>query len=234
MTLLTIAQNILRETKSATIPLTIIGNTNEDSAVQVLAALNKSIVDVARAKDWEELQREHNFNSVASTIAYALPSDFDRILNNTFWNTTHLREVLGPESAQEWRKLNNSTISGATVNDYFRIRQKKTEIFPTPATIEGYIYEYITNLIVDSSAGVGQTGWVADTDTPNTDIYLVQLNATWRLLKTQGKPYGEEQRDYELALAERMSNDGGNKTITHYSNQGVNKGRIGYPDIITP
>jgi hypothetical protein len=234
MTLLTIAQDILRETKSAVIPTTIIGNTTEASAVQVLAALKKAIVDVSRADEWQELQKEHTFNSVASTEGYALPSDFDRIVDNTFWNTTNSREVLGPETPQEWRVLKNSTISGATINDYFRIRDDETLLFPIPAAVEAYIYEYITDLIVDSSGGTGQTGWLADTDVPNVDSYLVQLNATWRLLKMQGKPYAEEQRDYELALAERMSRDGGNKTIRHFSNQGINRRRIGYPDIVTP
>lgn len=233
MTLLTIAQNILRETKAAVIPDTIIGN-NQDSAKQVLAALKKAIVDVSRADEWQELQKEHTFNSVASTEGYALPSDFDRICDNTFWNTTNSRRVLGPETPQEWRVLKNSTISGATINDYFRIRDDETILFPIPAAVEAYIYEYITGLIVDSSGGTGQTGWLADTDVPNVDDYLIQLNATWRLLKMQGKPYAEEQRDYELALAERMSRNGGNKTVRHFSNLGINRGRIGYPDIVTP
>jgi hypothetical protein len=234
MTLLTIAQDILKETKSAVVPLTIIGNNAEDAAVQVLAALKKAIVDVSRAEDWEELQKEHTFNSVASTEGYALPSDFDRITDNTFWNTTNNDPVLGPQTPEEWRILKNSTVSGATVNDYFRIRGGETLIFPIPSAVEGYIYEYISNLIVEDSGGTGQTGWEADTDVPVADSYLVQLNATWRLLKMQGKPYAEEQRDYELALAERMANNGGNKTVYHISRAGFERTRIGYPDIVVP
>lgn len=230
--LLTIAQEILKETKSAAIPITIIGN-EEDAAKQILEALNKAIVDVSRSYDWEELQKEHTFNTVASTEGYDLPSDFNWILNSTFWNTTRLRTVIGPTSSQDWRILNNSTITGATANNYFRIRMGQTLIFPTPTAVEGFIYEYITDLIVDSSGGTGQTGWEADTDVPNVDDYLIRLNATWRLLKMQGKPYAEEQRDYDLALVERVSRNGGKKTIFHTNNRGIDKSRIGYPTLIT-
>ena len=232
MTLLTIAQDILRETKNATIPDTIIGNL-EGAAVQVLAALEKSIVDVSRSYDWEQLQKEETFNSVASTQGYALPSDFDRMINDTFWNTTNMRTVIGPSTPQEWRILTNSTITGATANDYFRLRDSEVLLFPTPTAVEGYVYEYISDLIVDDSGGTGQTGWEADTDVPNVDAYLVQLNATWRLLKMQGKPFSEEKLDYDLALSERIAKNGGKKTIFHTVDRGIDKSRIGYPALIT-
>lgn len=232
MTLLTIAQDILQETKNSTVPTTIIGNT-QGAAVQVLAALEKAIVDVARAYDWEELQKEHTFNSAASTQGYNLPSDFDRIINNTFWNTTNLRTVIGPTTPEDWRILSNSTITGATANDYFRLRDSQVLLFPTPTAVEGYIYEYISDLIVDDSGGTGQTGWEADTDVPNVDAYLVQLNATWRLLKMQGKPFAEEKLDYDLALAERIAKNRGRKTVFHSVNRTIDKSRIGYPALIT-
>lgn len=231
MTLITIAQEILEQTKNATIPQSIIGN-SEFSAIQILAALKNAIIDVARAEEWQELQKEHTFSSVAGTQGYALPSDFDRTIDGTFWNTTNLREVIGPQTPKEWRILTNSTISGTTVNDLFRIRGGKTLLYPVPVSTESYIYEYITNLIVDSSVGTGQTEWLADTDTPNVDDYLVKLNATWRFLKMQGKPYAEEQRDYELNLAERMSRNGGNKTIHHVDPTTLNRSRIGYPLLV--
>lgn len=232
MTLLTIAQDILRETKSAVIPTTIIGN-NQDAAKQVLEALDIAIVNIARSFDWQQLQAEHTFNSVASTQGYNLPSDFDRIIDNTFWNTTRQRNVIGPSTPQEWRILTNATITGSTANDYFRIRDSQTLLFPTPTAVEGFVYEYISNLIVDSSGGTGQTGWQADTDVPNVDEYLVRLDATWRFLGMQGKPYAEKQREFDLALAERIARNGGRKTIVHAPSTGIDKSRIGYPTLIT-
>jgi len=232
MSLLTIAQDILKETKAATIPSTIIGN-NQDSAKQVLQALKIATVNISRSFDWQELQKEHTFNSVASTQGYNLPSDFDRVIDNTFWNTTNQRTVIGPTSPKDWRVLTNSTITGATANDYFRTRGGQFLLFPTPTAVEGYVLEYISNLIVESSGGSGQTDWIADSDVPVVDDYLVRLDATWRLLKMQGKPYAEEQRELELALAERISRNGGRESVYHSSDTGLDKSRIGYPALIT-
>ena len=60
-------------------------------------------------------------------------------------------------------------------------------LYPIPTAVYAFAYRYSTDLIVDSSIAVGQTGWLADTDVPNVDAYLVQLNATWRLLKNAGE-----------------------------------------------
>ena len=227
--LLTIAQDILLETKNASIPSSIIGN-NDDSAKQVLQALKVSIVELSRSYDWQELQEEKTFASVASTIAYNLPTDFDRFINETFWNSTEFLPVEGPITPTDWRILNNSTISGGAVTEYFRIRGNQVLIYPTPSAIQNYIYEYITNLIVESSIGTGQTGWLADTDLPVIDSYIVRLDATWRLLKNQGRPYSEEQRTANEALAERVQKSGARKTIRHYSPN--NTVKIGYPSLI--
>ena len=177
MTLLTTAQEILKETKSASIPVTIIGNNSTD-AVQVLQALTVSITSLSRSYDWQELQKEETFATVASTQAYALPTDFDRFIDNTFWNVSTQRKVIGPMTPAEWRILTNATITGGTVGDLFRIRDQKTELFPIPTAIENFIYEYITDLIVESSGDTGQVTWLADADVPVIDEYILKLDAT--------------------------------------------------------
>lgn len=233
MTLLSTAQDILNETKSTVIPSTIIGN-NQNAAKQVLQAMTISITDLSRAYDWQELIKENSFATVASTEGYALPSDFDRFIDNTFWNTTEKRKVIGPVTPQEWRALNDSTVSGGAVGDYFRIRDDEVKIFPTPTAVENYTYEYVTDLIVEDSGGTGQTGWEADTDVPVIDEYILRLDATWRLLKIQGRPYAEEQRTADVAIAERTSRSGARETIYHRPNYFIiDKSRIGYPTTIT-
>lgn len=233
MTLLSTAQQILRETKNSVIPDTIIGN-NQDAAKQVLEAMTVSITNLSRSFDWQELHREVSFNSAASTIGYTLPADFDRFVDNTFWNTTEKRKVIGPVTPVGWRALTDSTVSGGAVGDYFRIRDNEVQIFPTPTSIEGFTYEYITDLIVNDSVGTGQTTWLADSDVPVIDEYIVRLDTTWRLLNMQGRPYAEKQREFDAAMAERTSRSGARETIFHDPNFFIiDKSRIGYPTTIT-
>ena len=230
MSLLTIAQSILKETKSGSVPTSIIGNT-EDVAKQILEVMTVSITELSRSFDWQELQKEKTFNTVVSQDGYDLPSDFDRLINNTFWNTTTQHPVM-PVTPEEWRILKNQNITGGTGYGYSRIRGKQTVLFPTPASIEAHIYEYVSNLVVLSSTLVGQSQWLADTDVPAIDAHIVRLDATWRWLKNQGRPYGEEQKVANNAAAERARANGERRTIKHYYYD--NKIKVGYPTQIIP
>jgi len=230
MTLLTLAQDILKETKASSIPTTIIGN-NQDSAKQVLQALKISIKDLARSYEWQELQKEHTFTGVVSQNNYSLPTDFDRFINRTFWNTSNNREVFGTTTAKDWRFLNNNVNSGS-IEERYRIRANEILIYPTPTATDNYIVEYISSYIVNSSGGSGQTDWQADTDVPNIDDYIVRLDATWRLLNMQGRPYAEKQRERDLALAERVGANSSKETIYHNYNSGYNNRIIKIPNNI--
>lgn len=232
MTLLTTSQEILKQTKAGSIPTTIIGNTNSD-AVQILQAMTVAVVNVSRAYEWQELQKEATVTTVASTEGYTLPSDFDRMINNTFWNSTNSTKVEGPMSPQEWRVLQNSTVSNATAVDHFRIRDNEVKLFPVPSAVESLVYEYMSDLIVEDSGGTGQTTWQADTDVPTVDEYMVKLNATWLYLKMNGRPYAEEQREYDNAVAERASINGAKKTIFHPGSLLFDKSKIGLSQTIS-
>ena len=231
MTLLTIAQSILKETKSSSIPTTIIGNI-EDVAKQILEVMTVSIIELARSYDWQQLQKEKTFNTTVNTVGYVLPEDFDRFINGTFWNTTTQHAVAMPVTPEEWRILNNQGITGGTGFSYSRIRAGRVLLFPTPAAIEAYIYEYISNHIILSSGGTGQTEWLADSDVPAIDAHIVRLDATWRWLKNQGRPYAEEQKIANNAAVERVRADGARRTIKHYYYD--NNIKVGYPATIIP
>ena len=230
MTLLSISQEILQQTKSATIPSTIIGN-KQPVAIQILEVLKRSIVNLSRSYDWQELTKEYSFNAVASQNNYSLPTDFDRIINNSFWNTTDKEEMIGSISPEDWRELVNSTVGSGAINEYYRFRGDEILIFPTPTSTDGYVFEYISKNIVKSSGGTGQSVWLADTDVPVIDEFILKLDATWNLLKVQGRPYAEDQRQANLALAERVGINAGRHTIRHSVTR-LRNGKIGYPEII--
>ena len=230
MSLLTIAQSILRETKSSNVPTTIIGNT-EDVAKQILEVMTVSITELARSFNWQELQKEKTFNTIIATKNYDLPTDFDRFVNNTFRNTTTQHAVM-PVTPEEWRILNDQAITGGTGFSYSRIRAGHVVLFPTPVAVEAHIYEYISNLVVLSSSLVGQSTWLADTDVPAIDAHIVRLDATWRWLKNQGRPYAEEEKIANNATTERARTNGARRTIKHYYYD--NNIRVGYPATIIP
>ncbi len=213
MTLLSICQDILRETKSSSIPNIIIGN-NEDVAVQIFQAIKTSITDLARNYQWQELQKEYTFSSVISQAGYNLPSDFDRLIDNTFWNASQNWAMIGGLTPESWRVLKNSLITQAETVEYYRIRGNQIIIHRTPSVVENYVFEYISKNIVKSASDVEQTEFLADTDITVIDEYLVRLDTTWRWLKNNGRSYAEEKNIAEKAIAERIKANGSRGTIT--------------------
>jgi hypothetical protein len=213
MTLLNICQDILKETKSSSIPSIIIGN-NEDVAVQIFQAVKTSITDLARNYQWQELQKEYTFSSVVNQAGYNLPSDFDRMIDNTFWNASQNWAMIGGLTPESWRVLKNSLITQAETVEYYRIRGNQIIIHRTPSVVENYVFEYISKNIVKSASDVEQTGFLADTDITVIDEYLVRLDTTWRWLKNNGRSYAEEKNIAEKAIAERIKANGSRGTIT--------------------
>lgn len=213
MTLLNICQDILKETKSSSIPSIIIGN-NEDVAVQIFQAIKTSITDLARNYQWQELQKEYTFSSVVNQAGYNLPSDFDRLIDNTFWNASQNWAMIGGLTPESWRVLKNSLITQAETVEYYRIRGNQIIIHRTPSVVENYVFEYISKNIVKSASDVEQTGFLADTDITVIDEYLVRLDTTWRWLKNNGRSYAEEKNIAEKAIAERIKANGSRGTIT--------------------
>jgi len=207
MSLLSICQDILNETKSSSIPVVIIGN-NDDVAKQILQAVKNSIIELSRGYQWQELQKEYTFASVISQANYSLPSDFDRLVNDTFWNQDQHRALIGATTAEIWRILKDSATLGVGDEEFYRIRNNEIVIHQTPTVAENYVFEYITKNIVKSSANTPQTGFLADTDIPVIDEYIVKLDTTWRWLKNNGRAYAEEKITAEKAIAERIKVNG--------------------------
>lgn len=207
MSLLSICQDILNETKSSSIPVVIIGN-NDDVAKQILQAVKNSITELSRGYQWQELQKEYTFTSVISQANYSLPSDFDRLVNDTFWNQDQHRALIGATTAETWRILKDSATLGVGDEEFYRIRNNEIVIHQTPTVAENYVFEYISKNIVKSSTNTPQTGFLADTDIPVIDEYIVKLDTTWRWLKNNGRAYAEEKITAEKAIAERIKVNG--------------------------
>lgn len=207
MSLLSICQDILNETKSSSIPAAIIGN-NDDVAKQILQAVKNSIIELSRGYQWQELQKEYTFASVISQANYSLPSDFDRLVNDTFWNQDQHRALIGATTAEIWRILKDSATLGVGDEEFYRIRNNEIVIHQTPTVAENYVFEYITKNIVKSSTNTPQTSFLADTDIPVIDEYIVKLDTTWRWLKNNGRAYAEEKITAEKAIAERIKVNG--------------------------
>lgn len=155
---------------------------------------------------------------------YPLPADFQRPVDNTFWDRTNFWRMRGPLSPQAWQ-LYKSSVLGSTPSIWRRFRfrganwksggtgtagDQVLSIDPQPlAPNADLVYEYVSNGWCQSAGGVLQNSWQADTDTGVLDEYLLQLGLQWRLFQRLGIQYAEQLAEYENEVDKAVAQDGG-------------------------
>jgi hypothetical protein len=145
---------------------------------------------------------------------YALPSDFHRVIDGTLWDRSRFWSLRGPMSPQQWQLYKSSVIGRASIQRRFRFRNiagaNVFSVDPVPTDNgSALVFEYVSKSWCQSSGGVAQTLWEADTDTPTLDEDLMLLGIRWRVKRGLGFAYQEELNEYEVELGKAMSRDGG-------------------------
>lgn len=172
---------------------------------------------------------------VIARDTFALPDDFKWFLNRTMWDRTNHWELLGPMSPQadEWQRSGIVTVGPRKRWRQVGLPNTCWRIWPPPTATTDYpstlVFEYVSDYWVNSTLGVPQAQFTADTDTPIVDSQALILDVKWRLWQIKGQPgwgaYQAEALDYISRLAAR---DGGSPDLS--------MGRNIYPDdyLLTP
>ena len=215
MTLLTICQNVADFTGFER-PTTVIENT-DPIARQLLALAKREGTQLMRATAWPILLKEHTFSTSSGTAAYALPADFDRLVNETVYNRSDNDIFSGPLTPAEYQLQNYGTASSGTT-EKFRLKAAsnalKFEIDPTPSSTQTIGFEYVSSYYSQSSGGTGQAAWAADTDTGILDESLFELGLTFRFKQAHGLSYDQDYREYQLELRQAISRQGSSPILS--------------------
>lgn len=186
-------------------------NSTDTTTLMLLAMAQEEGKTLARRHEWQVLQTEYTFDTVAATASYALPSAFDRILKETVFNRARRRRMVGDLTPQQWQETQASLVT--MVNPAFRIRGNLFLISPTPTAAETIAYEYVTNQWCQSSGGTAQSEWTADSDTGILSEEIMTLGVVWRYRMAKGFDYGEQMNTYEMEVNKAILNDGARTRI---------------------
>jgi hypothetical protein len=217
MSLLTIIQNVATDL-ALDEPTTVIGNSNSQ-VKQLLRLANREGKDLASRYGWQVLTRQNSFtlltggakNQGAMNGTIVTDSDFDYIYNDTFWNQTLNRPMIGPLSPVEIETVESSTFTGP--NYMWYILGGDLYIDPGPTIAETCQFQYKSTFWCESSGGTGQAAWAADTDVAKLDESLLELGIIWRWLRRKGMDYAEEFATYEKRVMDAIARDGGKPRI---------------------
>lgn len=205
MSLLTIITDAT-DTLGITRPTSVVGS-SDTQVRQLLALAQREGKELARRHNWQAITKERTFTSLAAEEQTAiLPDDFDRFVEDTFFDRSKLRRVQGPLSAREYQNFK----SRETIGTYsmFRVRGDSIFILPVPTAGLTYAFEYVSTEWCQNAVGSTDSDkWLNDTDIGLLDEELMTLGVCWRFLKAKGFDYGEAFRTYEGHLAAKISRD---------------------------
>lgn len=144
---------------------------------------------------------------------YALPSDFDRIVDQTQWDKSKHWRMIGPVTAQQWQWLKSGYIATAP-QIRFRIMANTFQIWP-PTTSNDYLgFEYQSNAWALDLTGTAKTSFTVDTDTCVFPDRLMVLGLKMKFFETKNFDTQALYRDYTSQLDIAKANDMGSATLS--------------------
>jgi hypothetical protein len=211
VTILSICQDAALELSLVT-PTSVVATT-DDTAKKLGRHLSKVCLALAKRHDWQILRREQTFiTSSTDAQTGAIPSDFLRFIQGTMYNRTQRRPVMGPMTGAEWQSYKASNVNPVDPTFY----QRGNSIVITPPSTEGetVAYEYITKFIgTDTSGETARERFSGDDDVPyfNDEVLTLGVVASYR--QAERLDYAEEFRQFELAVADMLKQDGGRRIL---------------------
>jgi hypothetical protein len=215
MPLITLAEIASRAADELSIarPSAYVGGVSPDGRM-LLACANAAGRDLLRAHAWGALQALGIVTTVNGTASYALASDFDRMIADTSWDRSNDWMMVGPDTPQINRYLNESGVAQAGGRKRFRLQGTSLVIWPTPTAVETLVYEYVSNKWARSSGAVARSEFEADTDTTVFDPDLMRAEIKWRYLKGRGMAFDDALAEALMIRDGRIAADLGGTTLT--------------------
>lgn len=187
-------------------------SSNDLQVIQMLSLLNEGASKLARRFEWQVLTGEASFTTLAAASQGTLASiigataNFRRIVDETIWNRTTGRIVLGPIAPEEWQGRLAVTTAGPYSE--YRIRAGTLYFDPVPAAGESCYFEYVSyNWATDAAGTTPRARFTADDDLPLFDDELLLADLKWRWREAKGLDFQQAFDDFEMMVADAESSD---------------------------
>lgn len=210
MTLLTAVQDAQRLLSLPVTSLLVSEGQETQNLLYVFAKQEARDILDRQEYEFPSLRRTKTFTATtgATLQTDGLASDFHRAIDETFWNRTQHKKVFGPLNDQEWGIANGASVSSATWASVM-FRYDGLHIYPAPAAADTIAYDYIINTPCQNNSSTYITTFSADNDTYVLGDAILTLGIVWRYKQAKERPYAEDMKSYELALAARYRRDRG-------------------------
>lgn len=209
----TVAQVVSKAARQLGLVFSNIANplASTDPNIQQLVALLQGLgEELARQHAWTQLERLGTLSVVSGGAAsFALPTDFQRIIDQTQWNATQRMPTSSGLTPQQWEQLR--AVPEATSNWYkLRIFGGVINITPAPQATETIYYEYRSAWwVAETSGAVPNTSEiVAFDDELWFDIQVLVTGLKLAFRREKGFNTTAEQAAFDAAVAAARGGDG--------------------------
>ena len=190
--------------------------------IQMKALLNIAGEELSQNYPWAFLTKEFSFTTTTG-IEYPLPDDFLYMINQSGWDRTNDRPLMGPLSSQDWSRIAGQDLDESIWSIAFRINQGVMKMIPDPMTsgIEVF-YEYVsTDWVLDATTGTTYKSQITDGgDTPQFDRTLLSRFLKVKFLEAKGFDSSKAQADLNQSFQMMTAREAGSPTLNVGSGRG--------------
>lgn len=210
MSLLTVFQQACTSGIALEKPSAVYGSTTREH-VELANIANEMAAMIAASHEWQILNKIAVITGDGTTEDFALPADFDRMLDKSQLWSTSLETPLSPISDRDqWLELDIKTFD-FVINAWI-IYAGEIHIKPALSTGVQVKYFYQSNLWgLNGATPISE--FTADTNTFRIDERLLKLGIIWKWREMKGLPYAEDLATYERLLAKLAMRDKGSRII---------------------
>lgn len=178
--------------------------------LQLLALLNEEGSDLSSRTEWQALNREAHFTTLAAeiqgTVDTIMPG-LNYIINDTIWNRTIRRPVFGPLGAQYWQQQKAMFTAGPW--NQYRVKGNNLVFFPAPAAGQDCYFEYVSKYFATDSTGVTyKSAFTDDSDLCLHNEDIMTLGLIWRWKANKGLDFATDFQKYETRVIDAIGRDG--------------------------
>lgn len=231
MTILSVIQDVAPVIGIA-VPDAVFASTTREH-VEIKSLANEMAVRIGKAHDWSLLRTLQTYTGDGSTEAFALPSDYLRMLKKAnLWSSAYQTPLTHVLDTDRWLEMDIRAFD--FVIGAWSMLGGNIEIKPTMATGVTAKFYYLTNKVVISNASEQKTTFTADTDSFRLNERLLTLGMIWQWKANKGQSYGEDMANYEAALEQAIGEDKGSKVIRVGRARMPSDASTAFPQSITP
>lgn len=231
MTLLTVFQQACTSGIALERPSAVYGSSTREH-VELANIANEMAAMIAASHEWQTLNKIATITGDGTTEDFALPADFDRMLDKSQLWSTSLETPLSPISDRDdWLELDIKSFD-FVINAWI-IYGDQIHIKPALATGVQVKYWYQSDLWgLNGATPISE--FTADTNTFRLDERLLKLGIIWKWREMKGLPYAEDLATYERLLAKLAMRDKGSRIIRLGKAILPRDTTVAYPQSIVP